>query len=70
MDGKTLIEWGYEPGPWFDEALELAKGMVWEGASLDEVKALVARMAPHKAAAKDPRDWRIAKAAIKRRKSK
>lgn len=23
ITGKTLIEWGFEPGPWFGEALKV-----------------------------------------------
>src|SRR5688572_11221247 len=39
ITGKTLMEWGYEPGPWFKDAIAAANAS-------DDPRAVVAAMAP------------------------
>jgi hypothetical protein len=46
MDGRTLIEWGFTPGPWFKEVLPLANQMIDEGADEDFIRAWVGEQAP------------------------
>ncbi|MCC6982785.1 MAG: RtcB family protein [Bauldia sp.] len=41
ITGKTLMEWGYAPGPWFKEAIAAANAS-------DDPRAVVAAMAPKK----------------------
>lgn len=37
MDGKQLIAWGFEPGPWFQKALGIANNMEKAGADADTI---------------------------------
>jgi len=46
ITGRTLIEWGYRPGPWFAEALRAASAAEAQGKSPDEIRRLVEAMAP------------------------
>lgn len=46
IDGKTLIGWGFEPGPWFREALEVLNAAARLGTSEDVLKSLAAEYAP------------------------
>lgn len=46
MDGNKLIEWGFKPGPWFKEAISIARIMQMNGVSEDVIRASVAELAP------------------------
>ncbi|MDX6749115.1 RtcB family protein [Geminicoccaceae bacterium 1502E] len=46
IDGRTLIDWGFRPGPFFKAALARANDMAEAGASPAEIRAAVAAMAP------------------------
>jgi RNA-splicing ligase RtcB len=49
--GKDLIALGYKPGQWFKDALARANELLTQGASLDRVKAEIAKFAPRPALA-------------------
>jgi RNA-splicing ligase RtcB len=44
--GKDLIALGFKPGQWFKDALVRANELIEHGASLDDVKAEIAKFAP------------------------
>ena len=46
ITGKTLIELGYAPGPWFAGAIAAARDAEARGASIEEIAALIATHAP------------------------
>lgn len=46
ITGKTLIGWGFEPGPWFKDAMAAAESARAEGADEARLKAIVAGFAP------------------------
>jgi tRNA-splicing ligase RtcB (3'-phosphate/5'-hydroxy nucleic acid ligase) len=46
ITGKTLIEWGYRPGPWFAAAIAAAEQARQAGADEAGVRAAVDRLAP------------------------
>jgi tRNA-splicing ligase RtcB (3'-phosphate/5'-hydroxy nucleic acid ligase) len=46
ITGKTLIDWGYQPGSWFPEALAAANARASAGASEAEIRALIDTIAP------------------------
>jgi RNA-splicing ligase RtcB len=46
ITGKTLIAWGYKPGPWFSEAIAAAEAARQAGADEQAVRAVVDRLAP------------------------
>lgn len=46
ITGKTLIAWGYEPGPWFAAAIAAAEEARRSGADEAAVRAIVGRFAP------------------------
>jgi RNA-splicing ligase RtcB len=46
ITGKTLIGWGYRPGPWFAQAIAAAEAARGSGAGETELRALVERLAP------------------------
>src|SRR4051794_8795197 len=46
MDGRTLIEWGLKPGPWFKEALARAQALADEGMDEAAIRAEVEALAP------------------------
>ncbi|HSR81795.1 MAG TPA: RtcB family protein [Hyphomicrobiaceae bacterium] len=46
ITGKTLIGWGYKPGPWFAEAVAAAEGARRAGADEVAIRAIVERFAP------------------------
>lgn len=46
ITGKTLIEWGFEPGPWFAEAIELANDLKAKHHSPDFVITEISKLQP------------------------
>jgi RNA-splicing ligase RtcB len=46
ITGKTLIGWGYQPGPWFAEAIAAAESVRASGADEAAIRAAVHRCAP------------------------
>lgn len=46
ITGKTLIEWGYTPGPWFGEAIDLAERKRLAGDSEQEIRDIVEACKP------------------------
>jgi tRNA-splicing ligase RtcB (3'-phosphate/5'-hydroxy nucleic acid ligase) len=46
ITGKTLIAWGYKPGPWFAAAIAAAERARVDGAEEAAVRAVVERFAP------------------------
>jgi tRNA-splicing ligase RtcB len=46
ITGKTLIAWGYRPGPWFAEAIAAAEAARASGADEPAIRAAVDRFAP------------------------
>src|SRR5215468_10616890 len=46
ITGKTLIGWGYKPGPWFTEAVAAAERARRAGANEVAIRAIVERYAP------------------------
>src|SRR5215813_3942251 len=46
ITGKTLIGWGYKPGPWFGEAVAAAERARRAGADEVAIRAIVERFAP------------------------
>ena len=51
ITGKTLIAWGYKPGPWFAEAVAAAETARLAGANEVAIRAIVERLAPRAAPA-------------------
>jgi RNA-splicing ligase RtcB len=49
ITGKSLIAWGYTPGPWFAAALAAAEKARLAGADEVAIRAIVARFAPARA---------------------
>jgi len=49
ITGKSLIAWGYTPGPWFAEAVAAAEKARLAGADEVAIRAIVARLAPAQA---------------------
>jgi len=50
ITGKTLIAWGYEPGPWFAEAIAAAEKSRLAGGDEVAIRAVVDRIATPTAA--------------------
>jgi hypothetical protein len=46
ISGKTLIAWGYKPGPWFAAAIAAAEQARLSGADEQSIRALVGGLAP------------------------
>jgi RNA-splicing ligase RtcB len=46
ITGKTLIEWGYTPGPWFPQAIAAAEEARASGAGEAEIRVVVEKFAP------------------------
>jgi hypothetical protein len=46
ITGKTLIAWGYKPGPWFAAAIAAAEQARCAGADEPAIRAIVERFAP------------------------
>ena len=46
ITGKTLIAWGYEPGPWFAAAIAAAEEARCAGDDEPAIRAIVERFAP------------------------
>lgn len=46
ISGHDLIEWGHTPGAWFGSALQQANARLAAGASLDDVRLMIAALAP------------------------
>src|SRR5262245_5646664 len=46
ITGKTLIGWGYRPGPWFAEAIAAAEAARASGADEAAIRAIVDRFTP------------------------
>jgi RNA-splicing ligase RtcB len=46
ITGKTLIAWGYQPGPWFAEAIAAAEAARAAGADEAAIRAAAERFAP------------------------
>src|SRR5262245_35547492 len=46
ITGKTLIAWGYQPGPWFSAAIAEAEKARRAGADEAAIRAIVDRFAP------------------------
>ena len=46
ITGKTLIDWGYQAGPWFGPALAAANAARAEGKGEAEIRALIEALAP------------------------
>ena len=46
ITGKTLIAWGYRPGPWFAQAIAAAEAARRSGAGDAELRSLVERFVP------------------------
>lgn len=45
ITGQTLIDWGFEPGPWFGEAIMIANDQTMDRKSDDEIREVIARFA-------------------------
>jgi tRNA-splicing ligase RtcB len=56
LDGRTLISWGFIPGPWFKGALARAHRMEAEGRSESEIRAEVAALAALATPTSEPRE--------------
>lgn len=56
ITGKTLIDWGFEPGPHFPALIKAADAMAESGMSLDEMKPYLQNMLPAKPATVNLRD--------------
>lgn len=54
ITGKTLLGWGYEPGPWFKQAIAMAEVARVEGKDEAAIRAIVARCAPQQPADQAP----------------
>ena len=54
ITGKTLIEWGYQPGPWFAAAISAAEQARLSGADEAAIRATVDRLAPPAAPPSEP----------------
>jgi tRNA-splicing ligase RtcB (3'-phosphate/5'-hydroxy nucleic acid ligase) len=52
IDGRTLVAWGFEPGPWFKAALARAHEMAARDLHEDEIRMAVAAMEPPRAPAR------------------
>ncbi len=61
ITGKTLIAWGYKPGPWFAAAIAAAEKARAAGADEAAIRAVVDGFAPAPEPAVEP--WRCARAA-------
>ncbi len=46
ITGQTLLDWGYQPGSWFAEAIAAAEAARQAGVSETEIRAAVGRLAP------------------------
>jgi len=46
IDTRTLVGWGFEPGPWFKDVIARARGMAARGLHVDEIRTAVAAMEP------------------------
>src|SRR5262245_36480705 len=46
ITGRTLIDWGYRPGPWFAAAIAGAENARASGADEAAIRAIVDRFAP------------------------
>lgn len=46
ITGKTLIDWGHEPGPWFGEAIKAANESIEMGQTMETVRRLVEEFVP------------------------
>jgi RNA-splicing ligase RtcB len=46
ITGKTLIAWGYQPGPWFADAIAAAEKARASGADEAAIRAIVDKLAP------------------------
>jgi RNA-splicing ligase RtcB len=46
ITGKTLIAWGYEPGPWFPAAIAAARTVLANGGDEAAARRVVAELAP------------------------
>lgn len=46
INGRTLIDWGYSPGPWFGQAITEANAMIADGQPIDKVRRRVEGIAP------------------------
>jgi hypothetical protein len=47
INGQDLIAWGYQPGRWFHQAIMRAERARRDGASEEEIRAIVSRLAPN-----------------------
>jgi tRNA-splicing ligase RtcB (3'-phosphate/5'-hydroxy nucleic acid ligase) len=54
INGKTLIEWGYKPGPWFPAAIAAAQSIASRGGDGAAMRRAVAELAPPPAAPSVP----------------
>lgn len=46
ITGKTLIEWGFSPGPWFGQAIKMANELADRGDRIEQIKGAVATFEP------------------------
>ena len=46
IDSRTLIDWGFRPGPWFKDAVARARAMAAAHATEAEIRAALTTMAP------------------------
>lgn len=46
INGKTLIDWGYQPGPWFPRAIVAARAVIADGGTRAQAQAAVDALAP------------------------
>lgn len=46
MNGKQLIDWGFEPGPWFAQAILLATNMELRGETPEKIREYVSTLKP------------------------
>jgi hypothetical protein len=46
INGQHLIRWGYKPGHWFHHAIMEAERARRDGASEEEIRELVSKLAP------------------------
>src|SRR5262245_25866558 len=46
LTGKTLIDWGYKPGPWFPAAIEAARAVAAAGGDEAAIRRAVDEHAP------------------------
>ena len=54
LDGRTLISWGFAPGPWFKDALAHARRLEADGRAAGEIRAEIAALAARAAPAPEP----------------